>query len=105
MNPYLKEVRKLIKDIKSINPDVFPIAIIGGLYARPESSFFKSNKTPRMWNFIQKTDIGYLTSHETMPEDCFGFCGCPLSCFDDTVKIEVRDILKNVLAQIQGKEE
>ena len=101
MCPYLKEVRKLIKDIKSINPDVFPIEICEGIYAKP-NSFSKTVK----WNYIQKTDIGYLTTHkETTHLNINEFCGCRLSQFNDTVKHIVQTILKNVLTQIQGKEE
>ena len=104
MNPYLKEVRKLIKDIKSINPNVFPIEICEGIYAKPNSF----SKTIR-WNYIQETDIGYLTTHKNHKEmtdlNQKEFCGCPLSQFNDIVKHIVQTILKNVLAQIHGKEE
>ena len=96
MCTYLKEVRKLIKDIKSINPDVFPIEICEGIYARPNSF----SKTVR-WNYIQKTDIGYLTTHKEVTDlNRKEFCGCPLSQFNNIVKHIVRTILKSTLDNI-----
>lgn len=96
MCPYLKEIRKLIKDIKSINPDVFPIEICEGIYAKPNSF----SKTIR-WNYIQKSDIGYLTTHRDHSEmtdlNRNEFCGCPLSQFNNIVKHIVRTILKSIL--------
>ena len=96
MCPYLKEVRKLIKNIKSINPDVFPIEICEGIYAKPNSF----SNTIR-WNYIQKTDIGYLTTHrETTDLNRKEFCGCPLSQFNNIVKHIVQTILKSILDNI-----
>ncbi len=93
MDPILKEVRSLIKDIKSINPNVFPIEICEGIYAKPNSF----SKTVR-WNYIQKTDIGYLTTYkEATHLNLKEFCGCPLSQFNNIVKHIVRTILQSTL--------
>lgn len=93
MCPYLKEIRKLIKDIKSINPDVFPIEICEGIYAKPDSF----SKTVR-WNYIQKTNIGYLTTHkEATHLNLKEFFGCPLSQFNNIAKHIVRSILQSTL--------
>ncbi len=102
MSPILKEIRKLINKINKIDKNVFPIQIKGGIYAKPLGTFFKRKEMWKMWNFISGK-FGYLSSHCKYPENGIGYCGCPVSDFDDNVKLEVRNILQNKLNELKGK--
>ena len=93
MCPVLKEIRKLIKKIKKIDPKVFPIEIVGGLYDKPDG-FSKESE----FCYIQETSIGYLTTHDKYyPEFSANYCGAPVSSFPLQSRIEVKDELQRVL--------
>lgn len=99
MSPILKEIRKLIYEIVKIDKSVFPIPIKGGICAKPQGTFFKHEE---MWNFISGK-FGYLSSHDKYPKDGIGYCGCPVSDFDDSVKLEVKNVLRHKLNELKEK--
>ena len=98
MNPILKEIRNYIKEINKINKEIFPLRIPGGVYTKPNSSFFKH---AYVWNFISDK-YGYLSTMDSCPSNDDGYAGCSVAYFNDNVKELVRDILKKKLEELKN---
>jgi len=105
MNPLLYKARKIIRQLKKIKKDIFPIEIPNGIYAKPNGGFFKHD---HCWKYISSTSIGYLQTHPQLYIDgnyVEGSCGCMLSSFDHRVKEEVVKILEEKLKEIEEEKQ